>query len=214
LRKPTCSIATLRIGSTEAMAAMESLLSYWRSQLIAPSGFLHCRQTVHGPQHWDSGGPVYLSIQPRPDRRRSKNRFAGNNRHYCNMPVLLVSRSCWAVCVTGGRNCWVHLAAKAQQELEPILGYFSNTVAFRADLSGNPKLREFLSRVKDVTIGALSHAELPFQEIVREMHPLRDGGAPIFRTLFSMAPRSRKSAPNGVWASVISSTATRKRTWT
>ena len=169
------------------MATMESSASYWRSQLVAPPVLAlptdrprPAALGFRGASHTFQFSEDLTTALKESIRREQCTLF---NMLFASF-ALLLGRLCGQEDVIVG----VHLAAKTQQELEPVLGYFSNTVAFRADLSGNPQLREFLSRVKDVTIGALSHAEVPFQEIVREMHPLRDGGAPIFRTLFSMAP--------------------------
>jgi amino acid adenylation domain-containing protein len=169
------------------VATMESSAPYWRAQLTAPPVLAlptdHPRPATlsfRGASRNFQFGEALTSALKECIRREQVTLF---NMLFASF-ALLLGRLCAQEDVIVG----VHLAAKTHREVEPILGYFSNTVIFRADLSGDPQLQEFLSRIKEVTIGALSHAEVPFQDVVREMHPLRDGGTPIFRTLFSMAP--------------------------
>src|SRR2546425_621375 len=60
--------------------------------------------------------------------------------------------------VTAGRN---------HPELEKLIGFFLSTVVLRTDLSGNPTFRQLLGRVRDVTLEALSHDEVPFEHLVK-----------------------------------------------
>jgi non-ribosomal peptide synthetase component F len=49
--------------------------------------------------------------------------------------------------------------------LRGVVGRFANTVALRADTSGDPTVRELLARVRRVCAEASEHADLPFEQV-------------------------------------------------
>ncbi|WP_064746519.1 non-ribosomal peptide synthetase [Lysobacter antibioticus] len=65
--------------------------------------------------------------------------------------------------------CGVGLANRGRPELEPMIGFFINTLAMRHDLSGDPSFAELLARVKDGTIGAFSHQDLPIERLIESL---------------------------------------------
>lgn len=79
------------------------------------------------------------------------------------------------------------VANRTCDELEVLIGFFVNTLVLRTDLSGNPTVQELLARVREVTLGAYSHQDLPFEMLVNELHPKRDLSLnPIFQTTFAL----------------------------
>jgi alpha-ketoglutarate-dependent taurine dioxygenase len=77
---------------------------------------------------------------------------------------------------------------RAREEHEHLIGFFVNTMALRADLSGNPSFRELLERVQQLTQNAYAHQDLPFEKLIEEL-PLspaqRLSDAPLFRVMFT-----------------------------
>jgi amino acid adenylation domain-containing protein len=76
---------------------------------------------------------------------------------------------------------------RRRSELEGLIGFFLNTLVLRSRISGDPAFSEFLSQVRDETLGAYAHQDLPFEMLVDALHPGRSLGVhPIFQVMFVM----------------------------
>ncbi|HJX28790.1 MAG TPA: amino acid adenylation domain-containing protein, partial [Thermoanaerobaculia bacterium] len=163
--------------------AFEASLAWWRERLAGVPGLTlptdrprPAVEAFHGSQR-----PVALSAELSDDlaalaRREGATLF---------MVLLaafqgLLSRSTGQTDVPVGSP----VAGRRHSEVEGLIGFFANTLVLRTDLSGRPGFRALLERVREVTLGASAHDEVPFERLVEEIQPERDMSRnPLFQTM-------------------------------
>lgn len=73
-------------------------------------------------------------------------------------------------------------------EFESMVGYCVTPLVVRLDLGGNPTFIDLLTRTRAELLNGLANL-VPFERLVRELHPQREPGAsPIFRAMLAMQP--------------------------
>ncbi|HEX8149384.1 MAG TPA: amino acid adenylation domain-containing protein [Pyrinomonadaceae bacterium] len=88
---------------------------------------------------------------------------------------------------TGGPDLVVgtRIAQRDWKETEGLVGFLVNALPLRTDLSGNPRFRELLRRVRETALGAYAHQHLPFEQLVAALQPKRDVSRPaVFQVMF------------------------------
>src|SRR5262249_13602992 len=97
------------------------------------------------------------------------------------------------------------VANRNRLETEGLIGFFTNTLALRLDLSGDPAFREIGRRVRAVALDAYTHEDLPFERVVEELAPERHPGLnPLFQVMLVVQrPPSAALALSGVTAELV-----------
>lgn len=76
------------------------------------------------------------------------------------------------------------VAGRTEPELEQLIGFFVNILVLRNDLSGNPTLRDVLTRARETALAAYAHQDLPFDRVVDSVSPVRSlARNPLFQVV-------------------------------
>ncbi|MEW5928183.1 MAG: non-ribosomal peptide synthase/polyketide synthase, partial [Gemmatimonadota bacterium] len=89
------------------------------------------------------------------------------------------------------------VAGRTRLETEGLIGFFVNLLVLRTELRTEASFAELLRGVRETTLGAYAHQEVPFEKLVEELAPQRSlTHTPLFQATFALRSPER-AAPWG-----------------
>ncbi|AUT02776.1 non-ribosomal peptide synthetase [Nostoc sp. CENA543] len=166
---------------------LQNQLNYWQKQLadVPPLLELPTDQPRPSVQSF-RGSSEFLAInQELTQKLKRLSQESGTTLFMTLLAVfaLLLSRYSRQKDIVVGSA----IANRNRREIEPLIGFFVNTLALRTNLEGNPSFIELLQRVKQVTLDAYDHQDLPFEKLVDELGLERSlSHHPLFQVAFGL----------------------------
>ena len=105
------------------------------------------------------------------------------------------------------------IAGRNRVELEELIGCFLNTLVLRTHMPANLRFRELLQRVRETTLQAYAHQELPFEKLIEALKPERNPSyMPLYQVLLDVinTPSQAVEVPNLTLSPMTSDTGTAK----
>ena len=166
-------------------AAFAAQLDYWKDRLAGSSALLAVPADRPRPPQLTMRGATLRWEMPQPLlealRALSRQEHATLFMTMLAAFAILLSRYTAQVDIPIG----LPVANRTRSEIEALIGFFVNMLVLRADLSGAPTFRELLRRIRAAALGAYAHQDLPFEQLVRALQPVRTlNYQPLFQVMF------------------------------
>ncbi|PTT90417.1 non-ribosomal peptide synthetase, partial [Pseudomonas sp. HMWF005] len=159
---------------------------FWQQTLAGAPALLMLSSDRPRPAQQDYAGSSVAVVL---DERLSAGLKALGQRHGVTLYMTLMSA--WAMLLSrlsGQAEVVIGspVANRNRAEIEGLIGMFVNTLALRIDTSGELSVEGLLARVKALTLAAQAHQDLPFEQVVEIVRPVRSlAHSPLFQTLLS-----------------------------
>ncbi|NMO13901.1 non-ribosomal peptide synthase/polyketide synthase [Pyxidicoccus fallax] len=179
---------------------LESQLTYWKQHLAGAPHALELPTDFPRPPVASSRG---ASVRFQLSEARSRDLQVLCQREGVTLFMALLGAFQAVLARHSGQEDIVvgtPIVGRRFTELEGLIGLFINTLALRTRLDGDPPFRELLGRVREATLGAHAHQDMPFEKLVEELRPQRDlGRSPLFQAMLVLQnmPEARPSPTHG-----------------
>ncbi|MBK7992409.1 MAG: hypothetical protein IPK14_03035 [Blastocatellia bacterium] len=159
----------------------EKQLAYWKEKLAGKLSFLQLPIDKPRPPIQTFAGRRFLKVLP--SKLLKEIQQLSRNNSATLFMTLLAAFQTLLYRYSGSEDILVGspIANRNHPDIENLIGVFINTLVMRSDLSSNPTFEQLLARVKDVTLGAYSNQDIPFEALVEKLQPERN----LSRSTFS-----------------------------
>ncbi|TDV57596.1 MupA/Atu3671 family FMN-dependent luciferase-like monooxygenase [Actinophytocola oryzae] len=189
------TLPSLPIQYTEYAAKQEELLSgpdvadslaYWRERLAGVPALATLPADFPRPPTQSYRGAHVTTLVPA--ETSAAVEALARDSGATPFAVLLAAFAVFVHGYTGEGEVVVGspVSGRSSEAVLAMIGFCTNTVVQRLDLSGNPTFRELVAAARDESRAAIANQDLPFERLVEELHPNRDPAHnPLFQLMFS-----------------------------
>jgi len=171
---------------------LQQQLAYWRRQLLDAPQLISLptdrprlsRQNYHGASV-ETGVPTAMvqALQALADQSQSTLFMV-----LCTALTVLLWRHSGRSDICIGTP----IANRTRAEIEPMIGFFANTLVLRNRVPALCTFTEMLQQVRTTALDAYAHQDLPFERLVEELRPERVlGHAPLFQVMLVLDNTAR-----------------------
>ncbi|XWK89435.1 MAG: amino acid adenylation domain-containing protein [Phormidium sp.] len=175
---------------------LERQLNYWKEQLAGAPLILELPSNCTRPpvQNFQGGVQTFQLDSELSQRLKQLSQESETTLFMTLLAAffVLISRYSGQLDLLVGTP----IANRNNKNIEGLIGFFANTLALRGNLSGNPTFQDFLAQVRQTTLSAYAHQDLPFEMLVETLQPERDlSRNPLVQVMFSLqnTPQSESS---------------------
>jgi amino acid adenylation domain-containing protein len=167
--------------------ALQAQLDFWRSYLAGAPSLLELPTDRPRPAVQTYAGDYIVFTLP---ERLTAGLRALSQRH--GVTLFMTMLGGWSALLSrlSGQDDVVigtSVANRSRTDLEALIGFFVNTLPLRVRLDADQTVADLLAQVKAATLGAYAHQDLPFEQVVEALQPVRSmSHSPIFQSSISM----------------------------
>ena len=166
---------------------LERQLTYWRSELAdAPTSLDLPTDFQRPPQVSYQGKHVSFSL---PAPLTQALNLLSRQEGVTLFMTLLTAFQVLLFRYTSQRDILVGtpIAGRTHTELEGLIGFFVNTLVLRTKFTGLENFQTLVRQVRETSLEAFAHQDLPFEKLVEALQPVRDlSRHPLFQVVFQL----------------------------
>jgi len=174
---------------------LEKQLLYWKTTLSdIPELLTLPTDYPRPPELTYQGGRCEIALS----KEIQKKLHLLSQSHNCSLFMILLSGLQILLKRYSGQDDIVvgsPIANRNQQEIEGLIGFFVNTLALRTIFEENQTFLDVLTKVKETTLSAYQHQDLPFEQLVDHLEiPRALNHNPVFQVLFVLQNASHETS--------------------
>jgi amino acid adenylation domain-containing protein len=179
-------------------AVLARQLDYWQAQLAGAPTLLNLPTDRPRPAVQRHRGATHrFPVTP----ERTGALLALGQRHQATLFMMLASAFAVLLSRYSGDtdvSIGTPIANRTQSQTEALIGFFANTLVLREHIAPGDTFTSLLGRMRETTLGAYAHQDVPFEQLVEALQPARSlAHSPLFQVMLSLqnAPLETMSLP-------------------